>query len=436
MEPTITVIIPVYNAASMLRSCLEHLRRSTYPAECIVADDGSTDSSTEVARQFGATVVHTPRRSGPARARNLGAKAAKGDILFFLDSDVCVHPDTIERVAARFTDPQLDAVIGCYDEAPDCKDFFSQYRNLMHCFVHQNGRAEASTFWSGCGAIRRSVFEEHGGFDESYKRPAIEDIELGYRLARQGRKMVLDKNIEVKHLKRWTFWGFVQTDIFDRGVPWTELILRERFLPNDLNVQVSQRISVALVFIIFGMAMALAIYWKGYFLTPVFTVLFLLLSCYWVEAAQPKPKRAIGAVAAVLAVIIGLALLFHMFGLIALVLLASLLLVLRYHLYSDERQRKRTGLILGLYIAVATVVSLAYLPGRLTQVFFALLLILVFVNRRFYYFLARRGRLFALAAIPFHLLYHFYCGISFLIGFARYSMELLWRNRRQVPARQ
>lgn len=81
-------------------------------------------------------------------------------------------------------DTQVDALIGSYDDDPKSPDFISQYRNLMHCSVHQTGRSEASTFWSGCGAIRREVFLESGGFDETYVRPAIEDIELGYRLTR------------------------------------------------------------------------------------------------------------------------------------------------------------------------------------------------------------------------------------------------------------
>jgi hypothetical protein len=306
-----------------------------------------------------------------------------------------------------------------------------------HCFVHQNGKRTASTFWSGCGAIRRSVFLKYGGFDESYQRPAIEDIELGYRLSRNHCKIVLDKNIVVKHLKRWTFWGLLKTDVFDRGIPWTELILRDRFLPNDLNLQVSQRISVALVFVIFGMALALAIYWKGYFLTPLFTGLFLLLSCYWVEAAQPKPKAAIFGVAAIVAMITGLAYATHMLALIPLVLFASVLLIVRYQYYSDQGGRRRTGLVLGIYILLAIVVAITYLPGHLTLLFVGLLLVIVALNRHFYLFLARRGRLFALAAIPFHLLFHFYCGVAFLIGFLRYFLDSQrWRNRRPDVVRQ
>jgi cellulose synthase/poly-beta-1,6-N-acetylglucosamine synthase-like glycosyltransferase len=143
-----------------------------------------------------------------------------------LDADVRVHPDTIRRVLWNFDcDPQLDAVIGSYDDSPGSEDFISLYKNLMHCFQHQHARQQACTFWSGCGAIRRDVFLAYSGFDQSYRRPAIEDIELGYRLARGNRKLILDKTLQVKHLKRWTFWNLLKTDILDRGIPWTELIL-------------------------------------------------------------------------------------------------------------------------------------------------------------------------------------------------------------------
>jgi hypothetical protein len=306
----------------------------------------------------------------------------------------------------------------------------------MHCFVHQNGKRKASTFWSGCGAIRRTVFLEHGGFCESYQRPAIEDIELGYRLTRAGHKVILDKSLMVTHLKRWTFWNLLKTDIVDRGIPWTELILRDRFLPNDLNVQIGQRLSVALAFLIVGMASLLAIYWHGYFLTPLFTALFFLLSCYWVESAQPHSRTVIFSVAGIVAAIIGLAYMHHMLGLIPLVLLACLLLYMRYHYYSDQRRRKSTGVLLGLYLLVGIIVTLTYLPGSILAFgFVSLLFMLVVLNRQFYLFLARRGRLFALAAIPFHMLFHFYSGIAFIAGAARYSWENAWWRRTQAAKR-
>jgi hypothetical protein len=76
----------------------------------------------------------------------------------------------------------------------------------------------------------------------------MEDVELGYRLCRQGRKIRLDRHLCVKHLKRWGFWSTLKTDLFDRAVPWTVLILRYRRMPARLNLQWKHRLSVLLVF--------------------------------------------------------------------------------------------------------------------------------------------------------------------------------------------
>src|SRR5579863_3769008 len=223
--PAIAVIVPAYNCSSHLRKCLDALAKSSgTDFECIVVDDGSTDDSAAVAQSCGARVLSTGGRKGPACARNIGARASGADVLLFIDSDVCVKPETLQRVRSAFQkDAELTALIGSYDDAPESPDFLSQYKNLMHCYVHQRGRQAATTFWSGCGAIRRLTFLEFSGFNEAeYRRPAIEDIELGYRLFASGRKITLDRSLVVKHLKKWTFWGLLKTDILDRGVPWTE----------------------------------------------------------------------------------------------------------------------------------------------------------------------------------------------------------------------
>jgi glycosyltransferase involved in cell wall biosynthesis len=248
--PVISVIVPVHNDREKLRRCLESLAASgDVPHEVIVVDAGSTDGSADVAREQGARVVALAERSGPAVARNRGAAQAAAKYVFFVDADVCVHPDTVERVVRTFeTDESIDAVFGSYDRRPGAANFFSQYKNLFHHYVHQQGLEEASTFWSGCGAVKRAVFLELGGFSADYGHPSIEDIELGVRLRRAGHRIVLRKEIQVTHLKRWTLGGIVASDVWDRGVPWTELILREGRLPDDLNLGVSQRVSAALAY--------------------------------------------------------------------------------------------------------------------------------------------------------------------------------------------
>ncbi len=215
------------------------------PLECIVVDDGSTDGSLAIAQRAGIATIACGTRRGPAVARNAGARAARGEILLFVDSDVAVPADTLSRIRARFAeDPGRDAVIGSYDDQPGSADFVSQYRNLLHSFTHQGSREEASTFWTGCGAIRTDAFREHGGFSEAYDRPYLEDVELGLRLQRAGRRIWLDKGLLVKHLKKLTLPGTLKTDLFDRAIPWTLLILRFRSMPSDLNLKWSQRFSV------------------------------------------------------------------------------------------------------------------------------------------------------------------------------------------------
>jgi glycosyltransferase involved in cell wall biosynthesis len=439
----VSVIIPVHNAARFLRSCLEHLRLSTFvDYECIVVDDGSTDTSAEVAKDFSVTVVSTGGRRGPAFARNLGAKSAKGDILFFIDADVCVAPNTLERVRANFAeDPELAAAMGSYDDMPESQDFLSLYKNLMHCYVHQHSRSRACTFWSGCGAIRTSVFLEVSGFDESYARPAIEDIELGYRLNRAGKKLLLDNRMLVKHLKRWSFFGLVKTDIMDRGIPWTELILRDKMLPNDLNLQLSQRVSVALAFLLMLMAGAATVRAGRSFALSLLTLLFLFLAQFGVESTWHMRPKAMIATLGLAGLIVYLAYLEHSGWLIPPVLLSYALLFFRHrYAFTNKRIRTISGVICGGYLLLVILFVLVYLKahGPLVIGFYLVLSVVILLNSQFYVFLAgRTGRLLALAAIPFHLLFHLYNGISFGVGLARHLFRRVFSpHSKSIPVSQ
>jgi glycosyltransferase involved in cell wall biosynthesis len=248
-QPTVTVAIAVRDGAAYLEECLTALDQSTLkPTQCIVVDDASADRCEEVARRHGATYFRTERNVGSYVARNMAAQQARGEILFFIDADVRVPADTVARVVGAFSrDPGLDALIGSYDASPGAPDLLSQYRNLLHHWVHQHGQREAVTFWTGCGAIRRTVFVASGGFMPEYRH--VGDIALGYVLKRAGRRIELDKDLLVKHMKCWSFLQIVRTDILCRAATWTELILRFRSVPNDLGVRMGQRISVALLFL-------------------------------------------------------------------------------------------------------------------------------------------------------------------------------------------
>ena len=258
-----TVIVPAYNAGRDLEQCLEALARSTYTHfDVLVVDDGSTEAIEPLMDRFGYRYLRIDGPGGPARARNRGVQQTKSEFVIFVDADVCVHSDTIERIMQNFArDRDLAAVIGTYDDAPVDLGFLSQYRNLFHHYTHCQSAGQVTTFWSGCGAMRRDVFIKYGGFDEQrYRRPAIEDIELGTWVAADGGRIVLDPTIQCKHLKCWSFSNIVKTDICQRGMVWVDLMLRSGKAVKNLNVTWSQQLSVGLVFAAFALVV-LAIWW-------------------------------------------------------------------------------------------------------------------------------------------------------------------------------
>jgi GT2 family glycosyltransferase len=259
---SVSVIVPVHQDGELFRRCLSSLARATpSPNEVILVADGAGDSIGRLAKEFGFKSFKNLTGSGPARTRNAGALHARGDLLFFVDSDVTLPPDTIAKVQTAFAqDPQPAAVIGSYDDKPAARNFLSQYKNLFHHYVHQNSNEEASTFWGACGAIRRDIFLELGGFDEQYPRPCIEDIEFGIRIKKAGHRIRLFKMLQCKHLKKWGIRSLLKSDLFDRALPWTELILRDHALINDLNLRLSSRLSVALLFA--SMSLLIAGFWR------------------------------------------------------------------------------------------------------------------------------------------------------------------------------
>jgi len=283
LQPFLSIVIPVYNGGAALQECLYAIKSSLHEGwEFIVIDDGSTDRSATVAEEFGATVLQTPRRLGSGAARNLGAQVAKGEYLCFIDADCEVHSDTLKTLSQVLRErPDVDAVFGSYDDAPKAPNFVAQYKNLLHHYVHQGGNEEAFTFWAGCGAIKRSRFLSLNGFDtQRFQRPSIEDIDLGYRIKQAGGRIYLAKQVQVKHHKAWSLTNLIKTDVFDRGIPWTRLLLSKPWgLINDLNLTHSSKISVVATYLLLFFLLA-----SFYKLKNTFLMLFpltLLLIFNW-----------------------------------------------------------------------------------------------------------------------------------------------------------
>jgi glycosyltransferase involved in cell wall biosynthesis len=212
--------------------------RPTLP-RCVAAIDAALTSGDEL------VVVKEAPHLGAASARNRGAEEAGNEILVFVDADVEVAPDALNRLRARFaTDPELVAVFGSYDDAPEERDVVSTFRNLLHHHVHHGSPGSVDSFWSGLGGVRRAAFEAVGGFDVTIPT-SIEDIEFGARLHRHAGRIELDPEIQGKHLKRWSLATMVRTDLRLRGTPWVRLALQGRATTNGLNLAWRHRVSAA-----------------------------------------------------------------------------------------------------------------------------------------------------------------------------------------------
>lgn len=424
-EIRISIIIPVYNAANTLAACLAAVQSSGYSDyELLVVNDGSTDRSVEIARSASVTVIDTLNGPlGPAAARNLGAVNARGEILFFVDADVLVSSDTLASVAEAFElRPEYDALFGSYDDEPGDAAFLSQYKNLTHAYIHQQAQAEGSTFWSGCGAVRKDVFSRHAGFDVTrYPRPSIEDIELGRRMKSSGSRIWVNKTIKVKHLKRWTFKGLLKTDIFDRGVPWTQLILSERNIPDDLNLNRGQRIS-ALLTTLLVFWVTINILYPGISLLVLWVLSFSLYSNNWIwKAREARFQSSLAQVLITAMMLLGAGILAVIFKSSGLLPFTGLVLGLLFFanldrgadLPSQNRLLSFSAILFGfgllyLLIILPLVVALpvVFLSGSI-----------FFINRDLYRFLAgKKGIVFVVAAFPLQLLYYLYSLASFGIG--------------------
>ncbi len=192
----VSVIVPCLNAVGTLGAQLEAIGRQTWQGdlEVLVADNGSTDGSLELAASYGdqlasLRVLHAADRKGPAHARNVAAAAATGDVLLFCDADDEVAEGWIdglvrvlERHEAAASRHEIERLNG------------EQARRLHGDAAQQHGLPAYTNppfldHAGGCGfGIRRDVFEELGGFDESYV--ALEDTDLCWRLQLAGHRLV------------------------------------------------------------------------------------------------------------------------------------------------------------------------------------------------------------------------------------------------------
>ena len=228
----ISIVIPTYNAEKFMPTLLDSIFHNKIDdMEVVIVDDCSTDDTVRISKSFPVRVINMEKNSGPAKARNIGVEAAKGDIIYFLDSDVIVLDGAIKEVKDYFDqNPSAKCVIGICSTEPLNKGFVSKYMAMFE-YIHLIGQENkaVSVFAPRCGAIKRDFFLEIGSYDENYKGADVEDFELARRINKQS-SIILNPKIMVRH----QFANFKQAlrIYFRRTVMWVHLFFKEKQLDN------------------------------------------------------------------------------------------------------------------------------------------------------------------------------------------------------------
>ena len=287
--------------------------------EILICDDGSDPALdlAEVASIGPQAQLFRLEGRGPGAARNLLAHRAKGNYLFFLDADTQPGPETIEsarRIIAE--NPGIQAFFGSYDDTPQSVSSVSLYVNLRHHHVHQKSAGRVSVFWCGCGVMLRQLYLKSAGLSESYAKASIEDTELGMRLNRQGVAIYLFPQLQVKHLKCWSFGEWLYTDLFLRGIPWVRQMRSNKDWLNELNFSWQQRLSSLTALLFFAALFAAPLWWRAAAFSPVALGAFVCLNWDFLSlvavkrglrrAAAMVPLHLIYSLVCIVALVVGL----------------------------------------------------------------------------------------------------------------------------------
>jgi glycosyltransferase involved in cell wall biosynthesis len=244
-SPFVSVIIPVYNAEATVRESLASVFAQSYPSrqyEVIVIDDGSTDGSSNIIKQFHARLIEQAN-AGAASARNAGIKNARGELIIFLDSDCRVNPGWIDLHVREHIKNQAAGCIGGAFTIPDLKTTaFFELCDYYSSWYEQNPKCPPDSDYeylpSTNISFKKSVLETIGGFCAILKTG--EDVEICQRIRKEGRQVLFRPHIQVYHFGRNSFIGFLKHHYrWGRHVPLvrrrgTGLRFNFLFRPNPL----------------------------------------------------------------------------------------------------------------------------------------------------------------------------------------------------------
>lgn len=277
----ISIVIPTYNAERFMPPLIDSIFRNKIDEmEVIIVDDCSKDDTVNIAKKYPVRIIELQKNGGPAKARNIGVRSAKGEIIFFLDSDVIVLDGAIKEVKDYFDhNPSAKCVIGVCATEPLNKGFVPAYMAMFE-YIHliDTPGHKVSVFAPRCGAIKKDFFLKIGGYDENYRGADVEDFELARRINKSD-SIILNRKIMVKH----QFANFKQAvrNYFKRAVMWMHLFFREKKLDNAGPTAPGNGIAAVCAFSTFVLFFFIHLLEAARYAVILLLIVFLLANMRW-----------------------------------------------------------------------------------------------------------------------------------------------------------
>lgn len=242
-ERFISLVIPNHNGAETIAACLEAAFASDYGLfEVVVVDDCSSDASVEIIKKFPCKLIRLEEHGGVSKARNMGARASSGELLFFIDNDCLLQKDGLALASKTYTEQNGHIIGGTYTCLSYDRGFFSDFQSI---FVNYFETKKKVPDYIAAHAliINAELFRKSGGFVEDCfigVEASVEDVEFSHRLRRAGHNLFMNPKIQVQHIfnfsllkslrnaakktKYWTKYSLVNKDLFaDSGAASAEL---------------------------------------------------------------------------------------------------------------------------------------------------------------------------------------------------------------------
>ena len=233
MENRISIIIPCFNSEQTLGVCLQSIFRSDNKNfQVIVVDDFSTDNTRAIVEQFPCRLICLPQHRGAGYARNVGAQAASGDILFFTDADCVLRENTLQILADTMTVVGKNVMVGgTYSRQSHDKNFFSRFQSLFIHYAETKHLDSPDYIATHALAMHASLFHQHEGFNNR-EFPILEDVEYSHRLRRRGVKLLMNPQLQVQHIFNFSFLRSMKNAVRKTRY-WTTYILNNKNLLTD-----------------------------------------------------------------------------------------------------------------------------------------------------------------------------------------------------------